>query len=73
MFDIKYITKVRAAVARAVAVLGSDNAVETLRHCAWLGVQEMEVQKTFGTVLAAICFCSFLYPIATPALPADRA
>ena len=38
-----------------------------------LVVQEHEVEHTFGTVIAAICFCSFIYPIAAPSLPADKA
>ena len=76
MFDIKFITKVRAAFCIGLLVLSkaADSAVEdpaSLRLAWHAGARGPE--KTYGTVLAAICFCSFLYPIATPALPADRA
>jgi hypothetical protein len=44
-----------------------------LRLSGAAALQEHEVEHAFGTVIAAICFCSFIYPIAAPSLPADRA
>jgi hypothetical protein len=29
-------------------------------------IKEHEVENNFGTVLAAICFCSYIYPLASP-------
>ena len=36
-------------------------------------VQVHEVKNSYGSVLAAICFCSYIFPIATASVPADRA
>lgn len=36
-------------------------------------VRVHEVQNNYGTVLASICFCSFIYPIATASMQADMA
>ncbi|CAL5228910.1 g12131 [Coccomyxa viridis] len=32
-----------------------------------------EVENSYGSVLAAICFCSYIFPIATASVPADKA
>lgn len=29
-------------------------------------IKEHEVENQFGTVLAAICFCSYIFPLASP-------
>lgn len=36
-------------------------------------VQVHEVENSYGSVLAAICFCSYIFPIATPSVQADKA
>ncbi|CAK0784936.1 hypothetical protein CVIRNUC_008141 [Coccomyxa viridis] len=36
-------------------------------------VKVHEVENSYGSVLASICFCSFIYPIATASIQADRA
>jgi len=35
--------------------------------------QVHEVENAYGTVLAAICFCSFIYPIVTASVPVEAA
>ena len=69
MFDLNFITKVSFIIW--ASPLHAD-----LPACIGLGtslpLQEHEVEHAYGTVLAAICFCSFIYPIASASLPADR-
>lgn len=35
-------------------------------------VRVHEVENSYGTVLSSICFCSFIYPIATPSVPSEQ-
>ncbi|CAL8463045.1 g2579 [Coccomyxa elongata] len=35
-------------------------------------VRVHEVKNSYGTVLSSICFCSFIYPIATPSVPSQQ-
>ena len=82
MFDLHFMTKVRntdtltSVVTVALWLCGYASTTHPCMHvskrCAAVQ-QEHEVEHAYGTVIAAICFCSFIYPIATPSLPADRA
>ena len=33
--------------------------------------QTHEVEKSYGSVLVSINFCSWIYPLATPSVPAE--